>query len=106
MKLPLLFEAATFILFVGCTTAEFAPAKMNQTYDYRTSPETIELFRSASPSKAFIEIGAVSACCSADANDMIELLRKKASAAGGDALMGLDINAHGGATASVIRYGQ
>jgi hypothetical protein len=35
---------------------------------------------------------------------MIDLLREKASEYGGDALVGLDVNAKGEALASVIRY--
>lgn len=88
----------------ACAEAQFAPTKMKQSYPYRTPPSAIELFRSSAPTKSYFEIGAVNACCSSDTNSMIELLRAKASENGGDALMGLDINAKGGASASVVRY--
>ena len=96
---------ATFTtLLVACSSAQFAASRVDQVYASRTPPEAIELFRSSQPAKHFIEIGAVSACCSSDANRMIEMLRKKASENGGDALVGLDLHASGGVTATVIRY--
>ena len=91
-------------LLSGCTSVQFVPSKVNQVYAKRTEPAAIELFRSSSPTKKFFEIGATAACCSTDANSMIELLRKQASESGGDALMGLDISAKGGASATVVRY--
>jgi hypothetical protein len=92
------------LLLSACTSVQFAPSKLNQVYPKRTSPQAIELFRSSSPTKKFFEIGAAAACCSGDANSMIDLLRNQASESGGDALIGLEINAHGGASATVIRY--
>jgi len=89
----------------GCASySQFAPSQVAKVYPSRTSAEKIELFRTQSPSKKFEEIGTVNACCGSDTNDLIDQLRKKASEHGGDALIGLDIQATGGATASVIRY--
>lgn len=98
------FTWAAFFLLAGCMTAQFAPSRVAQSFPVRTPPEKIEIFRAQAPAKKFIEIGAVNACCSHDANEMVDKLREKASESGGDALIGLDINAVGGATASVIRY--
>ena len=89
----------------GCaTTAQFAPSQLTQTYPPRTPPYAIELFRSSSPTKKYWEIGSISACCDADSNRIIELLKENAAENGGDALIDLDIKANGAAAASVIRY--
>ncbi len=93
------------IILCGCATiSQFAPSQASKTYSPRTPAEKIELFRAQSPSKKFDEIGSVNACCSDDTNQLIEELRKKASEQGGDALINLDVQVTGGATASVIRY--
>ncbi len=91
-------------LLSACTSAQFAPSRVAQSYSVRTQPESIELFRSTSPTKKYVEIGAVNACCSSNTNEMITMLRKQASDNGGDALIGLEVSARGAATASVIRY--
>jgi hypothetical protein len=99
--------AAFSVLFLaGCVTAtaNFAPARMNETFVNRTPPDKIELFRSQMPSRKYTEIGAVSACCNIGTNHLVELLRAKASEVGGDAIIGLEIDATGSASASVIRY--
>ena len=101
-----LLVSCLFLVFSGCVTpsAHFAAARTDQGYAPRTAPEKIELFRSQLPSKKYIEIGAVNACCGDDTTAMIAMLRKKAAESGGDALIGLEIDARGGATASVIRF--
>lgn len=93
-------------LLSGCVTmAQFAPSKISQNYPKRTPPDQIELYRTQTPVKKYVEIGAVSACCNSVAtNKLIDLLRSKASDVGGDAIIGLDIDPTGGVTASVIRY--
>ena len=90
----------------GCVSmsAQFAPARTGQSYVSRTPTEKVELFRSQTPTRKYQEIGAVNACCNLDSTTMIEMLRRKASESGGDALIGLEINATGGASASVIRF--
>ena len=91
----------------SCVTgyqSQFAPTQTSKIYAPRTIAEKIELFRSQIPSKKFEEIGTVNSCCSDDTNILIDELKKKAALSGGDALIGLDIQATGGATASVIRY--
>jgi hypothetical protein len=85
-------------------TGQFAPRQVKTTYPPRTRAENIELFRSQLPTKKYIEIGAVNACCFQDTNLLVAELRKKASENGGDALTGFEIDATGGAFASVIRY--
>jgi hypothetical protein len=98
------FVCLILVAFVtACTTVEFASSKVDEHYPPRRQAKDIELFRSGHPSKSFFEIGAVSACCG-DANAMTDLLREKAALSGGDALIGLDLRAGGGATATVIRY--
>jgi hypothetical protein len=77
---------------------------MQQTFSERTSPQKIELYQSQAPTKRFMEIGYVNACCSSDSNSLIDLLKEKASENGGDALISIQVNALGGVTASVIRY--
>ena len=84
--------------------AEFAPSQLSQAYKPRTSSEKIELFRTQLPTKKYSEIGTVNACCSVRTNILVDMLRQKASEMGGDALLSLDVNATGGAFASVIRY--
>jgi len=94
------------LILAGCVTpeAQFAPAQRDSMYPVRTPPGQIELYRSQSPTKKFTELGAVNACCSHDSNVLIELLKRKAADVGGDALIGIDIDATGNATASVIRF--
>ena len=88
----------------GCTTtANYAPSNAQQEFAARTAPEKIELYRSQVPSKKYSEIGAVSACCS-DSGSLIEKLKERASEVGGDALIGIEIDATGMTSASVIRY--
>lgn len=83
--------------------ADFAPTKIGETLAVRTQPDDIELFRSQSPTKKYVEIGSVSSCC-LRMEKSVELLRKSASAHGGDALIGLDATADGLVMATVIRY--
>src|ERR1700722_836296 len=96
----------SLLIITGCTSlpAQFAPARMTESYAPRTPPEKIELYRSQTPAKKYLEIGAVNACCNSNANELISKLRKTASESGGDAIVGLEITATGGASASVIRY--
>jgi hypothetical protein len=101
MKLAFLFLAVT--LLVGCATTYFAPSKVAQKYPVRTSPDAIELYRSEMPTHKFSEIGSVSVCCGGS-DWSINQLRGKASAEGGDALVGLDVLADGRYNATVIRY--
>jgi hypothetical protein len=103
-KILLFIIAAAVFALSACTSIQYVPSRLGYTYPVRTAPAAIELFRSSSPTKKYIEIGAVSGCCSTDANVIIEMLRKKASENGGDALIGLDMRANGGISASVIRY--
>jgi len=102
-KIIPLFILATFALG-ACTAAQYAPVRLGQDYPTRTAPEAIEVFRSSTPNKKYIEIGAVRSCCSNDTNAMVDLLRKKAPESGGDAIIDLDMRANGGVTATVIRY--
>jgi len=103
--MKLVIALAVFIVS-GCVTwhAIFAPAKLDQSFPARTSPESIEIFRSQTPSKEFAEIGTVSVCCKLGMEKSIELMRQEASNKGGDALIALDANANGLIMATVIRY--
>lgn len=106
-KKSIVILGATVAILFGCATAsQFAPSQMAKVYLPRTSAEKIELYRTQAPNKKYEEIGTVNACCGSDTNALIDQLRKKASEHGGDALIGLDIQATGGATASVIRYNE
>ncbi len=98
-----LIAIAILLTMTGCVSADFASSKMSVAYPPRTSPENIEMFRTSMPSKKFIEIGAVSACCTYS-EELIQALRKKASEVGGDAIVAIDLDATNGATASVVRY--
>jgi hypothetical protein len=102
----LLGLASLLLLLDACTSmsAQFAPSLPNQQFSQRTSVDKIELFRSQTPNKPYTEIGVVNSCCSADTNELIDLLKLKASQSGGDAILGLDVQAVGGASASVVRY--
>jgi hypothetical protein len=98
-------EAICILAFTSaCATAQFAPARLDVHYDSRTSVDKIELFRSSKPSKAYLEIGAVVICCGGNTSSMVDKLREKASALGGDALIDLDVSADGRASATVVRY--
>jgi hypothetical protein len=89
---------------LGCVmAAQFAPSRLGQAYEPRTSPEKIELFRSQAPTRSYKEIGTVSVCCFSPEKS-VELLRAKASEQGGDALMSLDIGADNRAIATLVRY--
>lgn len=102
MKL-IYFALAGLLTLVGCATAQFAPSRIEATYPPRTTPEKIEMFRSSLPAKKYREIGAASVCCGST-EMLVEALRKKASDAGGDAIIAIELNATNGATATVIRY--
>src|ERR1035437_3374471 len=93
-----------FLLLGGCVSmsATYIPAKVAETFPARTLTEKIELFRAGTPAKKFSEIGLVRACCSNNSNLLVEMLRQKAAESGGDGLMGIEINAEGAGTASVI----
>jgi hypothetical protein len=94
-------------LLAGCATggiSQFAPAKISKNYPQRTPAKEIELYRTQLPTKKYEEIGVVNACCGDDTSRLIERLRTEASAHGGDGLIGLEVQATGGATASVIRF--
>lgn len=94
-----------FGFLTGCVPdIRFAPANLAQTYPVRTRPENIELFRAAAPQKKYSEVGGLSYCCGSNVDSIIGLFRQKASESGGDALIGLDFDATGAASASVIRY--
>lgn len=101
-----LFVIIAFLAMAGCVSmqTQFAPSMVGQTYPVRTPADKIELFRSGVPTRKFVEIGAIHGCCSVDTNDMIQMMRQKASESGGDALVGLEIRASGSVVASVIRY--
>ena len=99
------FCAVFLIFFSGCVTvAHFAPSMQNQVYAMRTPAEKIELFRTQVPEKKYVEIGAVNVHRNSNVNIQIDALRAKASEAGGDAIIALEIDATVGATATVIRY--
>jgi hypothetical protein len=88
----------------GCASAQYAPSRLDRVYKARTNPEAVEVYQGSMPTKAFVEIGAVSACCSSDLNSMIALMREKASENGGDALLSLGSSPRGAAWAAVVRY--
>lgn len=92
------------LFLAGCVSKpSFAPVQVGMAYGVRTPPDKIELFRSQTPDKKFSEIGTIHDCCHVT-DQMIQNMREEASARGGDALMSLDLDAQGGATATVIRY--
>ncbi len=93
-----------FSNFACVTTSQFAPVHSTQAFSLRTPAEKIEIFRSQAPTKKYLEIGTVNSCCGGDSNILVESLRKKASESGGDAIIGLELSAVGGAFATVIRY--
>lgn len=92
------------LLLSGCTSVQFAPATPSRTFSVRTSPEKVALYRAQRPTEKFTEIGSVIACCGNDATRLFQLLQKRASEVGGDALLDLDFTAEGQATASVVRF--
>ncbi len=92
------------VLAQGCQMTQFAPSRLAQTFPPRTTPESIEVFRSKVPEKKFIEIGAIRDCCGYGVASDLTDIRKKASEVGGDALLDLQIDATGGITGTVIRY--
>lgn len=59
-------------------------------------------------SSVCLTAGLIAGCATSnvilDVTSIVDLFRQKASVAGGDALIGLDFDATGAATASVIRY--
>ncbi len=109
MKCKWILSLAVLVLS-ACSVFEphvdFAPAMINQTFPARTPVDKIGLFRSQMPTKKYSEIGSVRGCCGNDNNHNIDALRKKAAEMGGDAIVALEIDASGAATASVIRYDQ
>lgn len=89
----------------GCAmNAQFAASKLDAVYPPRTEPKRIEMFRSTLPDKKYVEIGAVSSCCHFEVEKVFEAMRIKAADQGGDALIAIDLDTQGGASASVIRY--
>lgn len=92
------------LLLSACTTVpQFVPAKMGQTFEPRTPPTQIEVFRSQQPAKPFIEIGTAAVCCQLTDNTL-KLLTESASMNGGDALIGLDVTGDGSVIGTVVRY--
>jgi hypothetical protein len=96
--------ALALLVLSACTSAQFAPSRLDRIYAMKTAPDAVQVFQTTLPTKPFEEIGAVSACCSSDVNEMIALLREKASANGGDAIVAFGNSPRGAAWAAVIRY--
>ncbi len=105
-----LFNLKTTLLvaFVTLTSSctikpSFSPAKMGETFPMSRTPEKIEIFRTQLPAEKYTEIGSISACCGTS-EKLMEVLRKKASESGGDAIIGIEPYAGDGISAAVIRF--
>jgi hypothetical protein len=91
------------ISLLQCLSVDFAATDSSKTYGSRISADEIEVYRTQTPNKKFIEIGIVNASYSNDTNELIQALKKKAAENGGDAIIDLEPYPSG-MSATVIRY--
>jgi hypothetical protein len=102
----LLYAGIIFIIMISllqCVSVDFAATDSSKTFSSRVSADEIEVYRTQTPNKKFIEIGVVNATYSNDTNELIRALKKKAAENGGDAIIDLEPYPNG-MSATVIRY--
>lgn len=100
----------TVILVLGCAPQTHVTRLSPTTYQAASADAPVQLYSQQHPSCPFEELALVTASASgfsfASSDGLVRALSKRARRLGGHALVGVGFLAHGGMSATVIRFTQ